>query len=100
AGARVAVAGASAAVLPAPAVDLDDGRPAAGHGPVRGDADQDLEQRAHRASAAGAGETAARGKDRGAGESDQPALPVQYARVDLVADPHRARDRANADHEA
>src|SRR5439155_23014351 len=66
----------------------------------RGDADQDLEQRAHRAPAAGAGEAAARGEDRGAREPDQSALPLQHADVDLVADPHAAGDGAHADYEA
>ena len=49
---------------------------------------------------AGAGEAAARGEDRGARQPDQPALPVQHARVDLVAHPHPARHRADADHQA
>ena len=67
---------------------------------VRRDADQDLEQRAHRASPAGAGEAAARREDRSARQPDQPALPVQHADVDLVADPHAAGNGAHADHEA
>ena len=45
-----------------------------------GDADQDLEQRAHRAPAAGTGKAAAGRQDRGARQPDQPALPVQHAR--------------------
>ena len=65
-----------------------------------GDADQDLEQRAHRAPPAGTGEAAARGEDRVAGQSDQPAFPLQHADVDLVADPHAAGNGAHADHEA
>ena len=47
---------------------------------VRRDADQDLEQRPHRAPAAGTGEAAAGREDRGARQPDQPALPVQHAR--------------------
>ena len=39
---------------------------------------------------AGAGKAAAGGASRGAGQPDQPALPVQHADVDLVADPHRS----------
>ena len=35
-------------------------------------------------------------QDRGAHEPDQPALPVQHADVDLVADPLAARDGAHA----
>ena len=83
-----------------PELAVDDGRRAARDGAVRRDADQDLEQRAHRAPAAGAGEAAARGEDRGAREPDQPALPVQHADVDLLAHPHAAGDGAHAHHEA
>ena len=80
--------------LSAPSADVV--RAGAGrHGAVRRHADQDLEQRTHRASAAGAGEAAARGEDLGAGVADQPALPVQHADLDLVADPLAARNRAD-----
>ena len=76
-------------------------RPTRGCGPrcssttvlSRRDPDQDLEQRAHRAPAAGAGEAADGGARRRARQSDQPALPVQHADVDLVADPLGARER-------
>ena len=64
------------------------------------DPDQDLEQRAHRASAGRAGAAADGGARRGAGQSDQPALPVQHADVDLVADSIAAGDGARADREA
>ena len=69
----------------------------AGDGPGVATPDQDLEQRAHRASAPGAGEAAARGEDRGAREPDQPALPVQHADLDLVAHPIAARNGAHGD---
>ena len=69
-------------------------------GAVRRDSDQDLEQRAHRAPAAGAGEAADGGARRGARQPDQPALPVQHADVDLVADPLAAGDGAHADRQA
>ena len=39
-------------------------------------------------------------QDRGAQESDQPALPVQHADLDLVADPLAARHGAHAHHQA
>ena len=55
------------------------------------DADQDLEQRPHRASPAGAGKAAARRQGRGPQEPDQPALPVQHPDVGVVADPARSR---------
>ena len=101
---RSASAGATSPAVrprrrPAVVVALMLVRPAR-HGALRGDADQDLEQRAHRAPAAGAGEAAARREDRGARQPDQPALPVQHADVDLVADPHPAGNRAHADHQA
>src|SRR4030095_4920556 len=57
------------------------------HRALRGDADQDLEQCAHRASIAGAGETAARGEDFRPGLTDQPAFSVQHADLDLLAHP-------------
>ena len=64
------------------------------------DPDQDLEHRPHRASAAGTGEPAARGEDRGAQEPDQPALPVQHADLGLLADPIAAGDGAHGDSQA
>ena len=70
------------------------------HGAVRRDPDQDLEQRAHRAPAPGAGEAADGGAGRSAREPDQPAFPVQHPHVDLVADPLAAGNRAHADREA
>ena len=63
------------------------------------DADQDLEQRAHRASPAGTGEAAARREGRSAQEPDQSALPLQHADVGVVADPIAARNRARGDPE-
>ena len=39
-------------------------------------------------------------QDRGARQPDQPALPVQHADLDLVADPHAAGHGADADHQA
>ena len=68
---------------------------AARHGALRRDPDQDLEQRAHRAPAARAGKAAAGRQDLGAGLADQPALPVQHADVDLLADPIAARNGAD-----
>ena len=81
-------------------VTMDDGARRARHGRRRRHADQDLEQRAHRAQAAGAGEAAARSEDRSAQESDQPALPLQHAHVDLLAHSLAARHGADADHQA
>ena len=78
------------AVLPRLAVDRHDGAGGPRHRARRGDADQDLEQRAHRAPAAGTGNAAHGGEDRGAQEPDQPALPLQHADLDLVAHPHRS----------
>ena len=86
--ARAAPPGARRALRRGPAVlssglgtsPLDDGARRARHGARRRHADQDLEQRAHRAPAAGAGKAAARREDRGAQEPDQPALPLQHAR--------------------
>ena len=66
----------------------------------RRDSDQDLEQRAHRASAGRAGAAADGGARRRARQSDQSALPVQHADVDLVADPIAARNGARADRQA
>ena len=63
------------------------------HGAVGRDPDQDLEQRAHRAPAAGAGKAADGVAARRARQPDQPALPVQHADVDLVADPLAAGER-------
>ena len=79
---------------------VDVRRGAAGDGVLRGDADQDLEQRAHRTSSAGTGKAVARRQDRGARQPDQPALPVQHADLHLVADPDAAGNGADADHEA
>ena len=67
---------------------------------LRRHSDQDLEQRAHRAPAAGAGEAADGRARRGAGQPDQPALPLQHADLDLVADPIAAGNRAHADRQA
>ena len=67
---------------------------------MRRDPDQDLEQRAHRAPAAGAGKAADGGARRGARQPDQPALPLQHADLDLVADPIAAGNGADADRQA
>src|SRR5439155_16641660 len=103
AGSRLALEPSSPPLLPpqrAAGLALDDGFGPARDGARRGDADQDLEQRADRAPAAGAGKAAPRSQDRSAGEPDQPALPLQHAGVDFVADPHEAGNRPYADHQA
>ena len=82
----------------AEAVALRPGHPH--DGAVRRDSDQDLEQRADRAPAAGAGEAADGGARRGARQPDQPALPLQHADLDLVADPLAAGNGADADRQA
>src|SRR5204863_715554 len=75
AGDRLAMAQRTLPAAAARPVVVDDGDRNPRHGAVRRDADQDLEQRANRAPAAGTGETAARGEDRVAREPDQSALP-------------------------
>ena len=99
-GARHALRRSSGSSTSSSPVALDDGARRSRHGAGRRDADQDLEQRAHRTSAAGAGKAAARGEDRSAQEPDQSALPVQHAGVDLIAHPVAARHRAHAHHQA
>src|SRR4029079_3270768 len=78
---------------------LDDVRRTARHRAVGGDADQNLEQRADRASSAGAGKAAPGDKNRSPGQPDQSAFPVQYAGLDFVPHSHAARHRADADYE-
>ena len=76
-----------ASLLPRVALAVDDGACRPRDGARRRDANQDLEQRAHRAPPAGTGEAPAGRQDRGAQEPDQSALPLQHAGVDLVAHP-------------
>ena len=96
-GARIASAGARSPVHRRPPLlfGLDsavgDGTGGGRHRTGRGDAHQDLEHGAHRAPPAGAGKTAPGGQGGGAEESDQPALPLQHPRVDLVSHSHAAR---------
>ena len=102
-GARIASAGARSPVHRRPPLlfGLDsavgDGTGGGRHRTGRGDAHQDLEHGAHRAPPAGAGKTAPGGQGGGAEESDQPALPLQHPRVDLVSHSHAARNRADAE---
>ena len=77
---------------------LPGGSPGGGAG--RRHPDQDLEHGADRAPARRAGTAADGGARRGARESDQPALPVQHADVDHVADPIAAGNGARADRQA
>src|SRR4029453_11172408 len=79
---------------------VDDVWRAAGDSPLCGHANQDLEQRADRAPAAGTGNAAARGSNRGARQPDQPALPVQHPDVDHVPDSNAARDGPDVDYQA
>ena len=76
--------------LPDPALDRAE----------RGDPDQDLEHCPHRTSPGGTGEPPDGRPRRGADESDQPALPLQHAHIDLVAHPLAAGDGAHADRQA
>ena len=62
--------------------------------------DQNLEQRPHRAQAAGTGEAPPRREDRGAQEPNQSAFPFQYARVNLLAHPIPAGYGAHPHHQA
>ena len=73
---------------------LDAGGDLRDHAVRGGHSAQDLEQHAQREEAGGAGAAAGGGAPGGAHQPDQSALPVQYAELGLVADPHRSQPGA------